>query len=326
MSRNLLILLQNLHKSATEHIESSASQKLEFSIPPSLGVIQNEIVESRLLPGFNAEVEKVKLDQHELIVMEHAAKLAQAMSVLTGQALEIEAARLLSRQRQDFVATLTHDLKTPLVGVNNMLNMVAKGKFGAVNPQQIDILTEIGKSNTELLTLINTLNDVYLYEVNPNSICLADVDLVALCRDALYGMEINTLDRDISTGWDLRSESQQLLSMQLDSIGIRRLLDNLLSNAAKFADQGGNVSLSLDANQDQAILEVGNSGQSISDQERARLFQRFSQGASGQRHTGGSGLGLFLCRQIAELHGGTIECVNIDEGALFRVTLPIVKK
>jgi signal transduction histidine kinase len=119
------------------------------------------------------------------------------------------------------------------------------------------------------------------------------------------------------------AQMPETMLVRADGDRLERVVQNLLDNAVKFAPDGGNVSVRLLSKGNTDVIEVEDNGPGIAPEEQSQLFKRFSQGAVGKRYAGGSGLGLYLCKQIVEAHGGTIECMSQPNSAtIFRVTLP----
>ncbi len=273
-----------------------------------------------LVTALKEQAQVEQLGEQEIRLVEQAGKLAETLAFLACQTVEIEAAKILSIQRQDFVATLTHDLKNPLIGANRLLELFIDGALGPINPQQAELLAELKNSNNASLMLINTLSDVYRYEINPSQINCEVLPLVPIVEVACNDLKNWTTQSKFQTNL---SAEENMESVYIDGQAIKRLVDNLLGNAAKFAGPDGVVDISVTSDDENAVIEVHDNGAGISPSERKHLFQRFSQGAVGKRYSGGSGLGLYLCRQIAHAHGGKIECVDCNQGTTFRVSLPI---
>jgi signal transduction histidine kinase len=114
-----------------------------------------------------------------------------------------------------------------------------------------------------------------------------------------------------------------VIALNADEKAIRRMLQNLLDNALKFTPRGGAISLKLQNLDEKIVVEIGDTGPGISYEEQKLLFQRFSQGKSGRKYTPGTGLGLYLCKQIVDAHQGEIVCISVEgAGTTFRICLP----
>jgi len=110
--------------------------------------------------------------------------------------------------------------------------------------------------------------------------------------------------------------------IQADGLAIRRLVTNLLGNAIRYTPPEGKISVSVQESQGKILIDVADTGEGMSVLEQRQLFQRFQQGTSGV----GTGLGLYLCRQIVEAHKGTISCDSeLSKGSKFSVELPVAQ-
>jgi signal transduction histidine kinase len=222
-------------------------------------------------------------------------------------------------QREEFMATLTHDLKNPLIGANRILELMAGGIMGEVSQQQETVLFQLRDSNKLLLWMIQNRIEVYRFEKDVNVMMREDTDLgeiITACLDEIRPIAKN---RDIEL---ISNFIEQAVSLKVDPNAIRRMLQNLLDNALKFTPRGGAISLKLQNLQEKIVIEIVDTGSGISLEEQKFLFQRFSQGKSRRKYTPGTGLGLYLCKQIVDAHQGEIVCISAEgAGTTFRICL-----
>ncbi len=234
----------------------------------------------------------------------------------------IERARLM-HEREDFVATLTHDLKNPLINSTQAIEMMMNKTMGKLNVEQNNLLGHIRTSNNTLLSLIGNLLEVYRFEKDVSSMQFERTDLVQLVSTCMNEFAPIATDKRIQMVQDLPDVEAECTTIFADSDSLARVFRNLLDNAFKFTPSGGRVQISLAAQENKVTLEVSDNGPGISDSDREHLFERFWRGCSNSRHTPGTGLGLYLCHQIVSLHKGTIICTgNEGKGTAFRVELP----
>jgi PAS domain S-box-containing protein len=228
---------------------------------------------------------------------------------------------LLEHQHEDFVATLTHDLKNPLLGTNRVLDLLVNGKLGPLGDSQKQVLNQLKESNTSLLDLIRNLLDVYKYD---NIALLSDfqeVDLKQFLQESVARYQVAAGMREINLRFFM---SDQSCLMKLNTQAMNRVLQNLIDNALKFAPLKGHVDVKASIFAKYCSIEVKDDGPGIELEDQKQLFHRFSQGTTGKKFSSGTGLGLFLCKQIVEAHKGSISCQSItSNGASFIVVLPI---
>jgi PAS domain S-box-containing protein len=226
----------------------------------------------------------------------------------------------LLEQREEFMATLSHDLKNPLIGANRVLQLIAQHQLGPISDKHVDLLEKVHESNRRLLSLIQNLIDSFRYEKDINSVLPESTDASKLLTSCVEDVAALAKNRAITVKLDLPEEAPMPV---LDPNGIRRVLQNLIDNSLKFTPQGGAISVGVRQQCDSVVFQVADTGSGIPKEEQKNLFKRFSQGKAGRKYSPGSGLGLYLCKQIIEAHNGTIRCKSqVGRGTLFEVELP----
>jgi signal transduction histidine kinase len=226
----------------------------------------------------------------------------------------------IARQREDFVSRLTHDLRTPLVAAERMLELLLQGAVGELSPQMHEIITIMGRSNTNLLEMVNTLLEVYRFEAGRKALAFFPVDINKLLEEIVG--ELAPIAQPKGLTINLETELNQITVMG-DRLELHRLFTNLVGNAIKFTDKGGvTIYLTKAIDVPEAIVvKVVDTGVGIPLEEQATLFERFRQGS---HKRSGSGLGLYLSRRIVEAHQGTIQvCSEVGKGSVFTVCLPM---
>jgi two-component system, NarL family, sensor kinase len=243
---------------------------------------------------------------------------------ISKQQSQLDVQQQLVRLREDFASTLTHDLKTPLLGGIAALEAFQHENFGAVTVKQQQVLAMMFRSHQTSLQLVETLLDVYRNDTEGLKLVLAPVDLTALAQEVVTTLSpLAAADRiylSINYGG---SDFRQSLWVNGDKFQLQRVFTNLLKNAIDHSRRGERVEIILESHADQQVVKILDSGSGITTTELPYLFQRFYQGHS-DRQAQGTGLGLYLCRQIIEAHQGIIWAENRDTaGAMFGFKLPI---
>ncbi|WGV25406.1 ATP-binding response regulator [Halotia branconii] len=242
----------------------------------------------------------------------------------------------IARQREDFVSRLTHDLRTPLVAADRMLMLFQQGALGNLSPQIQEVITIMARSNVNLLTMVNTLLEVYRFEAGRKTLAFQAVDLNKLLEEIVGELTPLIKDKTLAINLDI-AEAVNASTIMGDRLELHRLFTNLIGNAIKFTESGSitiritpvilsskinNKEFSLPSTiTDYITIEVADTGSGIPSEEQAVLFERFRQGS---HKSSGSGLGLYLSRRIVEAHQGTI-LVNseLGKGTTFIVSLPM---
>ena len=239
------------------------------------------------------------------------------------QQSKLEAQETLASIREDFASALTHDLKTPLLGAIATLKAFQHGSFGSVEPNQQRVLATMMRSHQTTLQIVETLLDVYRNDNEGLQLDLAPVDLVAIAEEVKAPMTALAASRRIHISLHYgASDFRRFLWVNGDALQLQRVMTNLLTNAINHSPRGERVEVVLEAGSSYQTVKVNDSGAGIKIDELPHLFERFYQGQS-DRQAKGSGLGLYLSRQIVEAHGGTIWAENrYPTGAIFAFRLP----
>lgn len=231
---------------------------------------------------------------------------------------DIQARKEIERLRDDFMSTLTHDLRTPLLAAIQTMGFFVDGSLGDLPPKQKELIQMLIQSNREMLGLVNVLLEVYKYESGRQKLILDTVDLAELIRHvgeelaALAKFRQQELSIDIKVDAQTRGDKQEL----------KRVFTNLIGNAINFTPKQGAITVTVSMDTNSFKICVADNGRGIPAQDIPLLFQRFSQGTSKQRSSG-SGLGLYLSRQIIEAHQGQIWVESQEgQGSQFYVSLP----
>jgi signal transduction histidine kinase/ActR/RegA family two-component response regulator len=226
------------------------------------------------------------------------------------------------RRKDEFLATLAHELRNPLAP---MKYAVAMMRLAAEPSAQVRAQEVIDRQVTQMARLIDDLLD--LSRINRG--------LIQLQREPV---RLRTLmERAVETARPLIESARHRLELQLpgedltlqaDPARIIQVIGNLLNNAAKYTPDGGHIRLAAWQAGDRAVLEVADNGIGIPLQEQGKLFQMFTQlNHSAGRAKGGLGIGLSLVRTLVQMHGGSVQVASegLDEGTRFTVELPLAE-
>lgn len=223
------------------------------------------------------------------------------------------------RLRDDFIATLTHDLRTPLLAAIQTLKFFLDGSLGNVEEKQKVLLSTMLQSNEDLLGLVNALLEVYRFESGKLNLCKTVFNISDLVSQCYEELEPLSKKKDIS--FNLHSEVDKDLLIDADRAEIKRVITNLCGNALNYTNKGGTIDIYMKAHNSDVLFSVIDNGNGIPKEDIPHLFMRFSQGTSKKRSTG-TGLGLYLSRQIIEAHGGKIWVESkVNKGSEFSFLL-----
>ncbi len=236
--------------------------------------------------------------------------------------------RELDKLKSQFLANMSHELRTPLNSIIGFSRVILKGIDGPVSDLQEQDLTAIYNSGQHLLRLINDILDLSKIEAGKMELAFDEVNLEETILSVMPTMTGLIKDKPVKLEKNI---SPHLPIVRADSMRLRQVLINLLSNASKFTEVGtitvGAKVMPGPQGQPEVVISVTDTGAGIADEDRGKLFQPFSQvDASPTRKTGGTGLGLSISRHLVELHGGRMDMESIvGKGSTFFFTLPIPK-
>lgn len=229
----------------------------------------------------------------------------------------------LNKQREDIIATLAHDLKTPLIGAERTLESLLQGSTGQLNNAQSGILSKLKQSNHHLLSMIKNLIDVYRYDSNTHINHLEACNLSNIVKTCLEELNVLIKEKELVVSFVNVSNEPKVM---IDTQSITQAISNLLDNAIKFSNLAGKLNIKIGLVQDNLCLEIQDFGPGIETHELKELFTRFYQGTVGRRNAIGTGLGLYLAKQIIEIHNGSILVKSKPgEDTTFTINLPIIQ-
>ncbi len=240
---------------------------------------------------------------------------AQLGEFMERKRAEHEAQRL----KDEFFALVSHELRTPLTAIIGYLDLV-KDEPGEFSPQTTKSLEVVGRNAERLMRLVGDL--LFVAQVEAGAFELAS-EPVNLAKIVTQSVEASS-PRAVEAGIDLTCSIGSSAHVSGDPDRLHQALDNLVSNAIKFSDEGGRIKVELTDSGDRATIVVSDDGVGIEDDDLDRLFTRFFQANGDNGSTSGVGLGLAITKAIVQGHGGEIE-VESEPGAgsTFRISLPV---
>ncbi|MGA7829263.1 MAG: ATP-binding protein [Geobacteraceae bacterium] len=224
------------------------------------------------------------------------------------------------RSREEFVAKMTHDLKSPLMVLQGYVQAIKLGMWGDIHPKLQKTLEDMERSGKSLYSMIEDLLDVYRLEMGLVQINRLPCDLSALLESCCHDRQLEAEEQGVSLSL---KTSRKFKSVELDTKQFSRVFANIIGNAVKFTPRGGKVTVTSQIRKDNFQVVVKDSGIGIAEKDTSNIFKKYyrTEQAAGFK---GSGLGLALTKEIVEAHGGTIEVASVlGKGSVFTIIAPI---
>jgi signal transduction histidine kinase len=228
--------------------------------------------------------------------------------------------RLLDEVKSNLVATVSHELKTPLTSIRLVLHLLLEENIGPLMPKQLELLVDARDNAERLLGMINNLLDLARLEQGQSQLHLRPERPLAVLQSATESFRPRAEDRGIEVAMDVAGD---LPPVAVDVDQFQHALQNLLDNALVHTPQGGRITLSAHSAGGRVVFSVADTGCGIPAQYLPIVFERYFR-VPGDTSQGGSGLGLAIVREIVTAHGGTVECESQPgETTVFRMSLPV---
>lgn len=226
----------------------------------------------------------------------------------------------LNRSKDEFISIASHQLRTPATAVKQYLGMVTEGFAGELSEKQTALLNKAYQNNERQLTIINDLLKVAQIDAGSTGLTIEPTDVGELIELSIDDVHVMIKERKQTITTTVPDIAFALIDTEL----IRMVLNNLLDNASKYTDEGGKIHVKVSKDDEFWLVEIIDNGVGVNDPRR--LFQKFSRIDNPlSTKVGGSGLGLYWAKSVAELHLGTITYrPNKDGGSIFGLTIPRV--
>ncbi|OGS14098.1 MAG: hypothetical protein A2285_10635 [Elusimicrobia bacterium RIFOXYA12_FULL_57_11] len=229
----------------------------------------------------------------------------------------------LNRLKDEFLSTVSHELKTPLTTIKGFVSVILSGEVGPLNEQQLNFLSVVDQSVNRLTHLISNLLD--LSRLNGKvEMEFQKADLAELVRGSVSNVSLKAREKKVSL---TNALEKKLPAVQADTRWIGQVIDNLLINAIKYAGPGAKISVSGTDKGEAVVICVEDNGPGIPLEEQKMVFEKFYRGKASANQVPGTGLGLAISRSVVEKHGGKIWVESKPgKGARFCFALPVAKK
>jgi signal transduction histidine kinase/DNA-binding response OmpR family regulator len=299
--------------------EGSAGDEVLRGLAAESVLVVPLIADRRVL-GTLAVVDKPngfsEADERFLTLFAGSAAIALSNAILYERTLELD------HLKSEFVAVVSHEIRTPLTVIRGVLELLTDDRNWKLDEKQAQLLSMATANTERLLRLINDILDFSKLQSASLPMSFAPGNLLPVVRSAGDNLAHLLSEREVHLVLEL---PEDLPTVIMDEHRIGQLLTNLLSNAIKFSPRGASVTVTASAAEHELVVRVADQGEGIAPRDMPKLFRKFSQlDSSTTRKAGGTGLGLVICKGIAEAHGGRIWVESeLGKGSTFSFALPL---
>lgn len=213
--------------------------------------------------------------------------------------------------KESFIATLAHDLKSPTFAQINILNLLANEEFGPLTSQQKEMIALTKNSCKYLADLINTILDTYKFDNGKINLKLENIDIIELITNICKELERLAEAKKQNI---IFSHKAQNCYVTVDKLQLKRVISNILSNAIQYGFAGTNIHVELKHCNNTLEFAIKNKSKKITNKELSTIFDRFNSTSMSHFNSASTGLGLYLTKQIIEMHKGEVFANSADDG------------
>ena len=252
-------------------------------------------------------------------IINHEKKIIGICSV----ARDIDAEKTATEQRETYVATLTHDLKTPTIAQIKALDLLLNDHMGPLNNEQRELLTLTKDSCNFMYEMLSTLLSTYKYENGDYTLNREKCNVISLAEESINELEAMLKEKNVTI--NVHTEGAQF-NTECDRIQIKRVLTNILGNAISYAYDNTQIVVTINQNENGIGFEAKNESAYINPETMNNLFKKYVSHAA-KLNKIGVGLGLYLSKQIINAHNGNIYAKSFEDNHnIFGFTIPLVNK
>lgn len=270
---------------------------------------------------------ETKSGDHIWVEISYSPIFDDGGNVTSGIAIirNVQKDREIEEIKSDFISIVSHELRTPLSAIKGFLSMILKRDFGDLNDKQFHYLNRVYQSNQRMIDLVEDLLDVSYIESGRINLNQAPIPMEGIITDVVSELANKGFERQIM----LKVNRRQRLPLVLaDETRLRQILTNLVDNAIKYSLPKSEVVIDFKVKNDELVTTISDQGVGIATAQIDRIFQKFGRIYNPMSlQAGGTGLGLYIVKNLVESHGGKIWVRSREgKGSKFSFSLPIAKQ
>lgn len=294
----------------------------EFKSVADFGLLA-DLMENSLKPVSRKELPLGEKIVFEISCLPVSGKYGKVGFLLIAH--DVSREKMVEKMKTEFVSIAAHQLRTPISAIKWTLRMILDGDLGEINEEQREFLEKTYKSNERMINLINDLLNVTRIEEGRHIYNIVIANLEEIAAGLVPGYVDIAKQKNITL--DFTGPRGVVPPVKVDVEKIKLVVSNLIENAIKYTPANGKISVSIAREGDAVKLTVSDTGMGVLENQKDRIFTKYFRGANAiKMETEGTGLGLFISKNIVETHGGKIGFDSREnEGSRFFFTLPLAK-
>jgi signal transduction histidine kinase len=255
------------------------------------------------------------------------AEMGKANETLVKREMELSIAnrrlKELDRNRTEFVSVVAHQLRTPLSAIKWTVDLLINGSLGKITNDQRTFILKMKDTNERMIKFVGDLLSASRIESGIFSYIFTETDIIPIADVAFDELVPQAREKNINLTFKKPHDKLPLVSIDPDKI--KAVLQNLLENAIKYTSEGGSVELSIYEEDKKIFFAVKDNGMGIPKEDSLRIFQRFFRAPNAVKEKSeGTGLGLYLVKEIIEKHGGNVWFESVEnKGSTFYCAIPV---
>lgn len=234
--------------------------------------------------------------------------------------------KVLDHKKSEFISVVAHQLRTPLSGLKWTLSMLLKGDLGPINKDQENLIKKSYETNEHLINIINEILDTDLITTGKTDFTPTDANIRDIIAEVINEASPNAIHKNIKLKQDISKEVPKIF--QADANKLSLVIQNLLDNAIKYSPKDSEINIKVSSDSEKMKMQISDHGIGIPEEQQKNIFERFYRAQNALRvQANGSGLGLFIAKNIVTMHGGKIWFDSKEnEGTTFSIEIPLEQK
>ncbi len=286
------ILLENLGYTVTENLLQDIYTRLEKKYSP---VSVSEAVMPLIPENFLAKYRLKFLSKEEL--EKRDLELIKANEELL----------VLDKRKSEFLSIVAHQMRTPLSGIKWALDMILSGEVGTISDEQRKILIKTYDGNERMIDLIESMLHADRIEGGRYELHRSNVQIIDIISSVVDELSLNAQKKGVNVLVNIDKSKGEIPKLNVDPEKIRYVFQNLFENAVRYSNPGGKIILNLSVEKDSILCSIKDEGIGIPKDQQDQIFSRFFRAHNALKSDpNGNGLGLFIVKNIIEMHGGNI--------------------